>query len=393
MNGTRVALLTLLLAACDAEMTRYTRPGADETNAVATPPALAAMPTPAVTSRDPGEPWTGPLAGPVSIGPLPQPPSAPFVSNPEFADCVHPGVQQVCEDGWCRVPAGCFVFGSPEDEPRRAAYDENQARVTLTHDFEIQQTEVTLAQWEAAGLFEFPNLKIGLDGSGPCTDPKCAVKNATWYQALRHANWLSEQRGLAPCYRVYECDELSEGFCMVELLAETAYECEGYRLPTSAEWEYSARAGTTTTFYSGPMTRFEKDDWCNWDPNLVRVAWYCANVPAMQEQPVAQLLPNAWGLYDVLGNAQEYTWDADRGVATPDPSTDPAGALDHHGAAITRSCPPNGWGSLCRVASSLLGYRDKGDAGFRLVRTLGKGTLPTLDDVAPEYRNGWDRPE
>jgi hypothetical protein len=45
------------------------------------------------------------------------------------------------------------------------------------------------------------------------------------------------------------------------------------------------------------------------------------------------------------------------------------------------------------MATSLLGYRDKPDAGFRLVRTLGKGTLPTLDDVPEDLRNGWDRPE
>jgi formylglycine-generating enzyme required for sulfatase activity len=305
-------------------------------------------------------------------------------------ECVHPGVAESCADGWCKIPAGCFVIGSPEGEIGRAAIQEEQAAVSLTHNFEIQQTEVTLGEWEQAGLFDFPNVKIGLDGSGPCTEPQCPVKNATWYQALQHANWLSQQRGLASCYRVYECDELSEGFCMVEILAETVYECEGYRLPTSAEWEYAARAGTTTAFYSGPIASFERNDWCNWDPNLVRVAWYCANVPTMQEQPVAQLLPNAWGLYDALGNVDEWAWDRARGLPMPNPSTDPEGTLSHSGGAVTRSCQVNGTHDFCRAADHLLGLRDKPDAGFRLVRTLGKGTLPTIDDVPEEYRNGWD---
>ncbi len=79
-------------------------------------------------------------------------PSERFVPDERWPDCVHPAVKEDCADGWCRVPAGCFVFGSPESEPARAFADELQGPTTLTHDFEIQQTETTWKQWLQQGF-------------------------------------------------------------------------------------------------------------------------------------------------------------------------------------------------------------------------------------------------
>jgi hypothetical protein len=183
---------------------------------------------------------------------------------------------------------------------------------------------------------------------------------------------------------VYDCVQLGgseETFglaCHTELLSSSVYECKGYRLPTSAEWEYAARAGTTTAFYTGDITSFEDNYACNDDPNLSPVAWYCANA-GPPERPVAQLVRNQWGLHDVLGNVKEWTLDRARGAPTPDPSADPEADWDTIGAAITRSCAVNGLHAYCRVAAGLESSRDARAAGIRLVRTLGKGTLPTLD--------------
>ncbi len=70
-----------------------------------------------------------------------------------------------------------------------------------------------------------------------------------------------------------------------------------YRLPTEAEWEYASRAGTTTPYYYGT------------DPNqLSKYAWFQKN-SANKHQKVGQKLPNAWGLYDMLGNLMEWTMD------------------------------------------------------------------------------------
>jgi len=299
--------------------------------------------------------------------------SASAGREPEFADCLHPRVRRDCRDGFCKIPSGCFLYGSPSSEEGRARHDEDQVRVTLTRAFEIQETELTLGAWAKAG-FEFPNLAIA-PSTNACTDPRCPVKNATFYQALEYANWLSKQRGLEPCFALKACARRTDqpGFgaaCEVELRAPSIYECRGYRLPTSAEWEYAARAGTSTEYYSGKMTSFPASERCGRDPNLLGVAHYCANVAEPREQPVATLAPNAWGVYDTLGNVFEWVMDRHRGLPLSDPQVDPGAELDVSGSGMRRSCRVNNAPKLCRVASKLQSSRDARDAGFRLARTL-----------------------
>jgi formylglycine-generating enzyme required for sulfatase activity len=324
----------------------------------------------------------------VATGPLPKPPEVPFISNPAFADCVHPGVKRDCQDGWCRIPAGCYVYGSPEDEVLRAKYDERQSRVTLTRDFEIQSTEVTQGAWLETGWPVPPVLE---DVSiSHCTAAECPVNRISWYWAMRYANWLSEQRGLEPCVEMSNCQEPNresvDFSCDVTLRAASVYECEGYRLPTSAEWEYAARAGTISEFYSGAMRRTGTEDYCEFDPNLARVAWYCGNVPnaltpQQMEQPVGLLEPNAWGLYDALGNANEWVLDHFGGVSWGDPYPDPEAEFVDSGSGMTRNCPFYGGSTMCRAAARLSAPRAARLAGFRLARTLGPGAPPTLADL------------
>src|SRR5690606_41068659 len=53
-----------------------------------------------------------------------------FISNPQWPECIHPGVVERCSDGWCNIPAGCFIFGTAEGTPWRAAVGEEQGPVT-----------------------------------------------------------------------------------------------------------------------------------------------------------------------------------------------------------------------------------------------------------------------
>jgi formylglycine-generating enzyme required for sulfatase activity len=327
-------------------------------------------------------------APPIVQEPVPAPPTVPFISNPSFPNCVHPGVVEDCNDGWCRIPAGCFVYGSPEDEYGRSKYDEHQASVPLSHDFEIMQTEVTQAAWQKTGwaMRELPDYT----GTSVCDKPTCPMEPSTWFWGLRYANWLSEQAGLAPCYTLTDCEEASpvalylDFSCTVTVNAASIYECEGYRLPTSGEWEYAARAGTTSAYYSGPMD--QEVDLCVLDENLARTAWYCfdvpdAGTPAQQAQPVAQLLPNAWGLYDVLGNASEWVSDDFVGVGWEDPYPDPEGQIGSSSQGTVRGCSFYSAPFECRVALKLPVGRDERHSSFRLARTLGVGSPPTLGDV------------
>ncbi len=169
-------------------------------------------------------------------------------------------------------------------------------------------------------------------------------------------------------------------------------DCEGYRLPTEAEWEYAARAGSTDALYTGPMTTPGRNN-C---PELSAIAWYAGNSGVDYESdydcsswkereqeasvcgthPVAQKPPNAFGLYDVLGNVQEWAWDRHSHTYyedRPNPVTDPLGP--ETGGVEARSRRGGSWsfGWLnCRLA-----YRGHGSPhqrhpqdGFRPARTV-----------------------
>lgn len=196
------------------------------------------------------------------------------------------GLRRVLEQGEAReqwrpalvkVPAGTFMMGSPEDEPGRQE-NERLHEVTLTHDFYICRTEVTQAQWVAV-MGENPS-----DCAYGCGDD-VAVHNVSWEMSVGYLNALSEREGLEPCYSRDDTDWVWDK------------SCDGYRLPTEAEWEHAARAGSQTMYSFG-------DD----VGALAEHAWYVESSGDMA-QPVAQKRPNAWGLYDVHGNVWEWVWD------------------------------------------------------------------------------------
>jgi formylglycine-generating enzyme required for sulfatase activity len=170
----------------------------------------------------------------------------------------------------------------------------------------------------------------------------------------------------------------------------TAYECTGYRLPTRAEWQYAARAGTTMAFYSGAITPGEKAeispasstaaecDPSMRDPMLDPIAWYCQN-SGLIAHPVGGKLPNAWGLHDMLGNVQEMLHDVDRARSPRFPARDPFGDIGEprHGRPLVGGSAI-AWPSLLRIAGAVQIGADTGVAnvGFRLARTLGPGRVP-----------------
>ncbi len=290
--------------------------------------------------------------------------------------CVHPDVVADCHDGWCRIPAGCFVMGSPPGEYGRGKYSETQVQVTLTHPFLMQQHEMTQAEWTALG---YDNPSTAKPYLVDCQQPDCPVGNVNYFEALDFANSLSDAEGLPDCYAFQDCHEDARWGMVcnrVWTAAPSVYECDGYRLPTEAEWEYAARAGTTTTFYSGDITRdgpIPTAD-CVVDPNLEPIAWYCANSGTPPStHPVMQKLPNGWGLYDMLGNAGEWVNDRFKGLGYgTEPLVDPDGLPSWDALNMTRGCVANAWPSLCRVAYHMVAPPDSRDAGvgFRLVRTL-----------------------
>ena len=145
-------------------------------------------------------------------------------------------------------------------------------RVRITKPFEMGKFEVTQAQWEE------------VMGSNPSRfkGPERPVENVSWNDVQEFLSHLNGR---------------NDGY--------------GYRLPTEAEWEYAARAGSVERFYG----------------DLGLIAWYIEN-SGNQTRPVGQKQPNAWGLHDMLGNVWEWCADSfvdnysDRGS---DPVSDPKG--------------------------------------------------------------------
>jgi formylglycine-generating enzyme required for sulfatase activity len=170
------------------------------------------------------------------------------------------------------IPGGSFMMGSPADEPTRKPDEGPQHRVTIKA-FAMGKTEVTFTEWDAcvaAGAcngYRPPDLIGGAPGAGGGGRPRGErpVTHVSWDDAKAYVSWLSRHTG------------------------------EPYRLPSEAEWEYAARAGTTTLYSFGNGIRIDQ-----------------ANCSRDQVGPteVGSYRPNSWGLSDMHGNVEEWVEDS-----------------------------------------------------------------------------------
>ena len=194
--------------------------------------------------------------------------------------------------------------------------------MTLTHPFEIGETEVTKGQFSALMGYE-------AQGAPACSSPLCPANWLSWHEAAAFCNTLSTQKGYAKCYTCSGAGKDVACETTGPYAAGKIYGCSGYRLPTEAEWEYAYRSGSTSALYNGPVTKCLGSD-----PNAAAIGWYQGNSfyktgpisGGYKPSAVGKKQPNAWGLYDMAGNATEWVHDryqVDLGSA---PVTDPVGA-------------------------------------------------------------------
>ncbi len=301
-------------------------------------------------------------------------------------DCVHPTVVEDCNDGWCTTPNGCYIFGEEDDVPCSGVFQDKQTQVTLTHSFIIRQQEITQEEWTTAG---FPN---------PSTTPHNVSKPVgfiDWFEALAYCNYLSQQEDLDTCYNLTGCTGTIGDGCPPEDVwgcgdntfncthdvhkYPNFYECPGYRLPTSAEWEYAARAGTTTSNYNGEITT--EGYVCEEEPSAEDIMWYCNNTTEIK--PVGLKQPNEWGLHDMLGNIWEWTDYVYKGLSLEETVGQTGDVIDPVGDGEGNRRDLRG-GSYRRMACRVTVAYQFGtspyyrfiDTGFRPVRTLNPPPQP-----------------
>ena len=185
------------------------------------------------------------------------------------------------------------------------------------------------------------------------------VEHVTWYDAVYFCNKLSEVKGLEPAYQIdYLEGNLEVGY--YEGSVRINPNANGYRLPTTQEWEYACRAGTTTQFYTGDLTG-SGNDCTTPEPVAERAGWYCTNsrsskLPSGAPKQVGQKEPNSFGLYDTHGNVWEWCQETNtvKGGSYANTPYDSRAA----------STVANAWKSTCDGGSRYF------NVGFRVVRTV-----------------------
>ncbi|GAB0058662.1 Formylglycine-generating enzyme [Candidatus Magnetaquicoccaceae bacterium FCR-1] len=179
-----------------------------------------------------------------------------------------------------RVPAGTFLMGSDKHFDTEAGDSEQpRHKVTISRPFCLGKYEVTQEQWTAV-MKENPS----------------EFKGRTL--PVQEVSWNMTQQFIK---KINELEKSSD-----------------YRLPTEAEWEYAARAGTNTIRH-----------WGDGEREMLQYAWHgdAEGKTGGKPHPVGQLQPNAWGFHDMLGNVWEWVEDRykDDGYYARSPEVDPKG--------------------------------------------------------------------
>ena len=245
------------------------------------------------------------------------------------------------------IPPGEFWMGSPDSDGEASEFEKPRHRVRITRGFWLGETLVTQAEYHALMDRNPSHFKKQADSD------HCPVENVSWFDTLALCNALSERCGFEAGYALPANPKRSDAQKIARVTNGQAF-----RLPTEAEWEYACRAGSDEPRYG----------------ELKEIAWGKHNAEDTTH-PVAELKPNAWGLYDTLGNVWEWCWDAIEGeeykrrveAASSEPVLDPVQDRSASGVRVSRGGgffnEPRGLRAACRVGNGpdgslvLLGFR------------------------------------
>jgi sulfatase modifying factor 1 len=271
---------------------------------------------------------------------------------------------------WALVEAGEFQMGSPAAEKNRRE-DELAHPVRITKPFLIGKHEVTQLEYDRV-MKANPSYFTKDAGGSPRVAREDTrlfpVERVTWFDAIEFCNRLSELDKLPPYYRLSAVERAGGS---IKRAAVDVRGGAGYRLPTEAEWEYAARAGSKTRFYFGEANSGRE---ANVKPEMV-AGGYGGPTTKFRDYArtteVGSFPTNAWGLADMHGNVSEWCWDwYDKDYYANSPAENPQGP-SRGTARVQRGGSWLMQEDHARSASRMfLSPDDKKEyAGFRVART------------------------
>ena len=243
------------------------------------------------------------------------------------------------------VPAGSFMMGTPSSEGRLYANESPQHRVTIRKPFAVAVYDITFDEW-------YPCISdSGCNGKWPQDQDwgrgKRPIINVTWDDAQAYVRWLNDKVRKAQHLPPADPSDLKPG---------------PYRLLSEAEWEYAARAGSTTAYYWGDTRGINNAncDGCGseWDNK--------------QTAPVGSFPPNAFGLFDMAGNVLQWVEDCYHDDYTKAPADGSAWVSGECRARVQRG---GAWYNSTYYLRSANRYSNGAffrglNVGFRVAKTL-----------------------
>ncbi|MFO7937719.1 MAG: formylglycine-generating enzyme family protein [Kiritimatiellia bacterium] len=254
------------------------------------------------------------------------------------------------------VPAGSFIMGSSRNEPGRDS-DENRHEVFIDEPFYCSKFEITQRQWrKVMGTHKSSFIESGRNAP---------VENISWRDIHSFIDNLCRKSGVSNMT---------------------------YRLLTEAQWEYACRAGTHSPLYTGGISIHGHNN----APELDKIAWYAGNSGVQNEEdfydssewpekqfrhiraathPAGEKMPNAFGLYDMIGNVWEWCADWYDDYSALSYISHPQGPASGHYRVI-RGGAWNSPACKCRSAGrdrSLPDFKDS-CLGFRIIRIIHPAT-------------------